>query len=1067
MPPGTRLAQYELVRQAGAGGMGVVYQARDVDLDRPVAIKVLRSADVHPSVQERFLREARSAARLNHPNVAAVHQVGREGKLTFIAMEWIDGSSMAEHLRASVILDWREATAAARDAAAGLAVAHRAGVVHRDVKPANLMRTAAGVVKVVDFGLASLHDAASDLTHSGMILGTPTYLSPEQCRGERATAASDVYALGCTHFHLLTSRPPFEADTPIGLIYLHQDEPFPDARRFADDVPPAVLAVLDRATQKDPADRYPDAGEMLADLEAALAGTGPAFAAPAPRDVDASPDPDSVAAAAVAAAGVPNNLPQPATTFVGRSRELASVKAMLRDRRLVTLLGPGGTGKTRLSLRVARDRIGRHPDGVWFVDLAGVDAADAVVPSIANAVGARATGRQDLAAALIDHLRPRRALLVLDNCEHVIAAAARAAADLLDACPSVRILATSREPLGCPGEAELRVPPLSYPAAGPLPPLADFRRLDAVRLFCDRAALVRPAFALTDVNAADVASICRRLDGIPLAVELAAARLKSLSPRQIADRLGDALGLLTTGPRTAGPRQRTLRAMIDWSYDLLDPRERVAVARLSVFAASCSLEAAEAVLPAGDIAAADVLDLLSALVDKSLLVVDGRDGAERYRQLDMIRTYAAERLTAGGERAAVEARHLAHFAAMAADANPRLFGADQASLVAALDADHDNVRAALDRGGGSDDAQLLAANMYRYWLHKGNMAEGLTRVRAVIRAADAAGPPSRFASGTYKVASILACYRGEVTEATAEADRALALARQFGDDAAEADALAQRGAIAREMGDMPLARTCAESVLAGRRRQGDEAATALALNNLALLLTRRASEVDAARALLVEARTIHLRRGEATWAAYNEMNLADIELRLGRTADARVHLRAARAGLEQTGETWTLSYVTQGMGECDLLDGNADAARRQLTEALAVCREFGDRLGESAQLDSLARATVAMGDPVAAVALAVDGYRLRREMGDHLGVAGSLETLALLVHDADPARSATLLGAADAFRGRLGVDLYGVALHTCDRLRAVLRQVLGPAAFEAAAAAGRAADLDGLPIPAK
>ncbi|HEX8915811.1 MAG TPA: serine/threonine-protein kinase, partial [Humisphaera sp.] len=274
LEPGTTLLQYRIVRPVGMGGMGVVYLARDTELDRDVALKLLRAdavgADDRGRYQERFVREARSAARLSHPNVASVFQVGRaEGQL-FLATEWLDGGSLADHLRHHVFLNWREATAAARDAAAGLAAAHAAGLVHRDVKPSNLMRTAGGTVKLVDFGLARDVAGESDLTTTGSVLGTPTYLSPEQCRGEPATVRSDVYGLACTWFHLLTSRPPFHADSLPGMLYQHQHEPLPDPRRFAEDVPEAVRRVLARAAAKDPAERHPSAEALLADLNAIL-----------------------------------------------------------------------------------------------------------------------------------------------------------------------------------------------------------------------------------------------------------------------------------------------------------------------------------------------------------------------------------------------------------------------------------------------------------------------------------------------------------------------------------------------------------------------------------------------------------------------------------------------------------------------------------------------------------------------------------------------------------------------------------------------------------------------------
>ena len=1006
-----RIGAYTIVRRAGAGGMGVVYLAHDAALDRPVAVKVLRS----PDADERFVREARSAARLNHPNVVAVHAAGHDDGLTFIAMEWVDGGSLADHLRHHLFLDWPEATVAVRDAAAGLAAAHAAGVVHRDVKPANLMRRASdGTVKVADFGLARLHAAASELTGAGAVLGTPAYLSPEQCRGGRATAASDVYALGCTYYHLLTGRPPFAADSLAGLLFLHQDEPFPDARKLAEDVPPAVLNVIARATRKRPADRYADAAAMGVDLTAALAG--------------------EAVAAVVPTADVPNNLPQSTTSFVGRTRDRATVADLLSAHRLVTLLGPGGTGKTRLSLAVAADQLARHPGGVWFVDLAGVAAGGPVVPSMAAVLGIGAPGG-DLAAALVDHLRPRRALLVLDNCEHVVDAAAAITAAVLAACPAVRVLATGRQPLGVSGEAEVRVDPLTPP--------------EAVRLFADRAALVRPDFAVDDDNAADVASVCRRLDGNALAVELAAVRLRSLSLRQIADRLDDALSLLSTGPRTALPRQRTLRALIDWSFDLLDDRERETLARLSVFAGSCSLDAAEAVVAGGPIAAADVVDLVAALVEKSLVVCEDRGGGRgvgvRYRLLATIRAYAADKL---GDRAEVARRHLAHFAEAAAARAAELDGPSPAAALAALDADHDNVRAALDGGGGSADAERLAVAAVPYWLVRGNVAEGLARVEGVL----AAGGRT---SALHRAASCLTVPMGRWAEARDHAGRALAAAGN--DAAAGVAAMGQLGIVARQSGDWPAARRWSEAVLAARRAGGDASRVATALNNLANLLLHLRGEAGAARAMLVEARDLYVRLGNATWVAYADLNLGGVDFHVGDAAAARARFTAARAGLMTAGDEWGVAYAEQGLGECDLADGDAAAARGRFGAALAACRRFGDRPVEAKQLDNLARA--AEGD---GLGLAVAGHRLRRELGDAAGAAESLETIAAIIGGAD---GATLIGAAAAARERLGVtpDVPRAAATAAavDRIRGQI----GPAAYDAAFAAGAAMTAGELPVP--
>jgi formylglycine-generating enzyme required for sulfatase activity len=306
LPPEMPLLQYRIVRQVGAGGMGVVYLARDTELDRDVALKVLRIEVIPPAdlarFQDRFVREARSAARLNHPNVASIFQVGRADGRLFLAMEWLSGGSLADYLRDHFMLDWRAAATAVRDAAAGLAAAHAAGLVHRDIKPSNLMRTGTGAVKLVDFGLARDFASEPDLTTAGVVLGTPTYLSPEQCRGERATPQSDVYGLACTWFHLLTSRPPFHADSLPGILHQHLYEPLPDPRRFAGDIPESVRQVLARAAAKNPAERHASAAAFLDDLQALLDGRPVAAALHSSHSSESGPGLDETKRAAVASA---------------------------------------------------------------------------------------------------------------------------------------------------------------------------------------------------------------------------------------------------------------------------------------------------------------------------------------------------------------------------------------------------------------------------------------------------------------------------------------------------------------------------------------------------------------------------------------------------------------------------------------------------------------------------------------------------------------------------------------------------------------------------------------------
>lgn len=434
---------------------------------------------------------------------------------------------------------------------------------------------------------------------------------------------------------------------------------------------------------------------------------------------------------------LPNNLPVQVTQFIGREQELADVQRLLGATRLLTLTGAGGTGKTRLALQVAADALDSFPDGVWLVDLASLSDPAAVPQVAAQVLGVREEPGRTVLASLTEHLRDRQALLLLDNCEHLIGAVATLASTLLRACPKVRLLATSREALAIAGETTWQVPPLGLPDRRHLPGLEALSQYAAVRLFIDRAAAAVPGFAVTNETAPVVAEICYRLDGIPLAIELAAARVKVLSPDEIRRRLDDRFRLLTSGDRTALPRQQTLRALVDWSYDLLSESERTLWRRLAAFAGPFSLAAAEAVAAGDGIESYEVLDLLAVLVEKSLVVAD-RQGAEtRYRLLETIRRYGEERLRQAGEEEAVRNRHQEWYLALAEEKYRTRDGAKTSELVARIEAEYDNMRAALAwaQVGPPDSAQRglrLAAHLISYWQHKGIFQEAREQLTVAL-----------------------------------------------------------------------------------------------------------------------------------------------------------------------------------------------------------------------------------------------------------------------------------------------------------------------------------------------
>ncbi len=485
----------------------------------------------------------------------------------------------------------------------------------------------------------------------------------------------------------------------------------------------------------------------------------------------------------------PNNLPRQLTSFVGRGKAIEEAGRLFERTRLLTLTGPGGTGKTRLSLRLAEDLVGDFPDGVYFVALGPIRDAELVPSVIAGALRlVEAPGRAPL-DVVADYLRDRRVLLVLDNFEQVISAAP-VVSELMRAAPGARVIVTSRAPLRVSGEQEFPVPPLGLPDPQHLPDASSLPQYDAVALFIERAATVQPDFRITNENAPAVAEICARLDGLPLAIELAAARVRLLSPQAILTRLERRLGLLSGGARDLPERQQTLRGAIGWSHDLLDPVQQALFARLSVFVGGCSLPSAQTICdPAGELGV-DVLDVLSALVDQSLVRQEDRTGEPRFRMLETVREFAAEQLDARGEATSTRARHAGHFLSVAEAAAPHLTGVDRARWLDLLEGDHDNFRAAIawsiEVGDAVTGCRLLAA-LWRFWQTRNHLVEGAGRADAILTLPGLVPPAIR--ARAHEAAGGIAWWSGDMARVQREYEEAVRLAREVGEPRLLADAL--------------------------------------------------------------------------------------------------------------------------------------------------------------------------------------------------------------------------------------------------------------------------------------
>jgi predicted ATPase/class 3 adenylate cyclase len=581
----------------------------------------------------------------------------------------------------------------------------------------------------------------------------------------------------------------------------------------------------------------------------------------------------------------PNNLPQQLTSFIGREREVVDLKKLLASTRLLTLLGAAGIGKTRLSLQVAAEAMSDYPDGVWFVELAPLADASRVPLAVASILGVKEEAGRPVLEALVKYAKDRRLLLILDNCEHVVHACAELAKQMLSAGPYLRILTSSREHLNVAGETTYSLSPLLVPDQHLEISVESLMRCDAVRLFVDRAYAVQPGFQVTGTNARSVADICQRLDGIPLAIELAAARVRSLSVAEIARRLGDRFRLLTGGDRTALPRQQTLRALIDWSYELLTEHERAVLRRLSIFAGSWTVEAAETVGAGGEIQTLDVLDLLTHLVEKSLVTLDPEGG--RYRLLETVRQYAEERLHESGEGDETRTRHLIFYLALAEKARPEFVGPHQGMWLARLDLERENLLAAhawCDRTEtGAEQGLRLVSSVKQYWLNRGLLGLGH---RVTVEALARAGAQERSLTRCRALfdAGQLGCYMGRYAEAQGYLEQSLRIAREIGDKRRVAVALQPLGWASLGQGDHGTARGHLEEAVLLARELGDKREHAAALNLLAAL-HRVEGALDTAERLYDEVLGLAKELGDRESIAIGLLNLAMVSI--GRESEDR------------------------------------------------------------------------------------------------------------------------------------------------------------------------------------
>jgi non-specific serine/threonine protein kinase len=947
-------SRYRISRELGRGGMGVVYLAQDRQLDRPVALKCLPSRFANDRLARSLLvAEARAAAMLDHPNIATVFEIGEsdDGRL-FIAMAYYEGETLRERLaRRSVTR--QQALAIVIEVAQGLAAAHGLGLVHRDIKPGNLLITGSGRVKILDFGLAERVDPARPRsTHAR---GTLAYMSPEQARGDAVDGRTDLWSLAVVLHEMLAGRRPFAGDSALALLYavLHDDPP----RLDPSTCPPALQQILERALAKDPAERYQSAEALLAALQSFEWDAG---AAPAPP------------------------LPVYLTSFVGRERQIAQGLAILRSARLVTMTGPPGTGKTRLATRLAAELAPEFEDGEVFVALAAITDPSLVPPAIAQALGVRSTWPRSFLETVSAHLREKHLLLVLDNFEHVLPAAEHVR-NLVAACPRLTVLTTSRAPLRLSGEREFPIPPLECADVESPGPADTVAATEAAALFVERAAAVQPGFHLTAQNAAAVNGICRRLDGLPLAIELAAARVKVLPPQALLNRLENRLDLLKSGARDQPSRHQTLRQAIAWSYDLLDAPEQALLRRLAVFAGGQTLEAADAVAaPPID---GSALEGLASLVDKNLLRQDAQpDGEPRFAMLETIREFGLERLAEAGEEAGTRRAHRDFFLALVERASADHGGPQQVAWLDQLGREHENLRLALEwshAAGDWDAAERLVAGIWRFWLVRGHLTEARVRLQRLLSMAPVRSlrrPLLLTAAGT------LAHNQGDYAAARSFYEESLALSRANGDEVAAAGTLNDLGWLAWRQGDYPSARALSEEALALHRRLGDRRGTANALNNLGWV-THHEGDYHGAAALHREVLALREQSGDTRGVGFTLASLGWAIHRQGEPAEAARLLDRACRLLRDVGERQLFAFATTIRALIRREEGDPRAALTELDESRRIFRQIGDRWGVAWAQNTSAMAWHDLGESARAEAAAAEALALTQEIGDRWGTA--------------------------------------------------------------------------------
>ncbi len=1068
---GKYLGNYLLVHLLGRGSFADVYLGKHIHLDTQAAIKVLHGQLAGQDVKD-FLTEGRTIARLRHPHIVQVLDFGVEGMIPFLVMDYAPGGNLRQRHPTGVQIPLNTVVSYVKQVAEALEYAHQEKVIHRDIKPENMLLGRQDEVLLSDFGIAILSQSTRSQQAQDNA-GTIAYMAPEQIQAH-PNFSSDQYALGVVVYEWLSGERPFQGAS-VEIAIKHALVPPPSLYERVPTLPLEVEQVVLRALAKNSEQRFVSVQAFVEALEVAsksgAAGRiyrGFSVGEPA-KDKRVSGQLKSHL----------HNLPTQVTPLIGREQEIAAAVDLLRrpEVRELTLTGTGGIGKTRLGLQVASELLDTFVDGVYFVPLAPISDPVLVVFTIAQTLGIKEAGERSLLDLLKHFLQDKRVLLLLDNFEQVTAAAT-VLADLLAACPYLKLLVTSRAMLHVRGEHEFPVPPLALPDLAQLPGSEALVQYPAIVLFLDRALAIKPDFGVTETNARVIAEICARLDGLPLAIELAAVRIKLLPPKSLLQRLEHRLQVLTGGAQDLPARQQTLRNTIAWSYHLLDDRERRLFRRLSVFVGGFTLEAIESICGEPGNEALPMLDEVASLMDKSLLQQSerervgegGEEGGEeeaeelRFVMLETIREYGLEALSESNEVERMRLAHAAYYLAFAERAEPELGGPRQALWLGRLERDHDNLRAAMrwsqdGQRGGNDVGMALRMGgaLRRFWIVHSHISEGRTFLDYALAASE--GVKELEAAVRAKAlitAANLAVIQSDYQRAEVLATEGLELDRELGDQAGVALSLYLWGSSAWTQGNSAATRSLTEEALAISRALGDNDRVAWSLFTLGKWHSSR-GEYARARDLFEESLVMHRELGSKRGMASSLTELAQL-LFVSRGDAETIHtlLGEGHTLFRELGYKEGIADALELAGKIALNEGEVDMAQQLAEESMRLYKEVGFRWGMVSSLCLLAKVAARQGDRALARELYEESLALASEVGRKELVASSLEGLAGIIADqGEAAWAVQLWGAAESLRIAMGIAIAPVELADYERAMAAAREKLGKKTFEARWAEGR------------